>query len=110
MFVYGVEMISGATTLDELASSCSEDRLAMLDDAQLSVLAGDLLSLWSRLDAARMRVLAAVGEREAYRVDGARDAVSWLAWRGGERRSAARRELELADRLAAMPEVGAGLA
>ena len=103
-------MIDGATTLDELVSSCLESRLGELDDAELAALAGALLQVWPRLEAARLRLLAAVGEREAYREDGARDAVSWLAWRGGERRSAARQELELAERVAGMPAVRAGLA
>ena len=103
-------MIDGATTLDDLASACLESRLAELDDAELAALAGALLQVWPRLEAARLRLLAAVGEREAYREDGARDAVSWLAWRGGERRSAARQELELAERVAGMPAVRAGLA
>jgi hypothetical protein len=65
---------------------------------------------WPRLDAARLRLLATIGEREAFRVDGARDAVSWLAWRAGERRASARRELELAAAVVAMPVVETGLA
>ena len=103
-------MIDGSTTLDELAASCLESRLRELDDAELAALAGELLELWPRLDAARLRLLAAVEEREAFRADGARDAVSWLAWRGGERRSAARQELELAAAVVAMPVVETGLA
>jgi len=103
-------MIDGATTIDALASSCLESRLAELEDAELAALAGELLEVWPRLEAARLRVLAAVGERGAYRAEGARDAVSWLAWRGGERRSAARQELDLAGRVAEMPAVRAGLA
>ena len=103
-------MIGGTTTLEELISSCAESRVAELDDAELAALAGALLEVWPRLEAARLRVLAAVGEREAYREDGARDAVSWLAWRGGERRSAARQELELAAAVVAMPVVETGLA
>lgn len=103
-------MIGGSTTLDELAASCLESRLGELDDAELAALAGELLEVWPRLEAARLRVLAAVGEREAFRTDGARDAVSWLAWRGGERRSAARQELELAAAVVAMPVVETGLA
>ena len=103
-------MIGGTTTLEELISSCTESRVAELDDAELAALAGALLEVWPRLEAARLRVLAAVGEREAYREDGARDAVSWLAWRGGERRSVARQELELAAAVVAMPVVETGLA
>ena len=103
-------MIGGTTTLEELILSCTESRVAELDDAELAALAGALLEVWPRLEAARLRVLAALGEREAYREDGARDAVSWLAWRGGERRSTARQELELAAAVVAMPVVETGLA
>ena len=103
-------MIGETTTLEELISSCTESRVAELDDAELAALAGALLEVWPRLEAARLRVLAALGEREAYREDGARDAVSWLAWRGGERRSVARQELELAAAVVAMPVVETGLA
>ena len=103
-------MIDGATTLDELISSCTVEALAAFDDASLARFATAVLELWPRLDAARLRLLSVVEEREAFRTDGARDAVSWLAWRAGERRAVARRELELAERVADMPAVRAGLA
>ena len=103
-------MIDGATTLDELISSCTVEALAAFDDASLARFATAVLGLWPRLDAARLRLLSVVEEREAFRTDGARDAVSWLAWRAGERRAVARRELELAAAVVAMPVVETGLA
>jgi len=103
-------MIGGTTTLEELISSCTVDALEALDDASLASFATAVLEFWPRLDAARLRLLAVVGEREAFRADGARDAASWLAWRAGERRAVARRELELAAAVVAMPTVETGLA
>ncbi len=104
-------MIDGATTLDELISSCTVEALAAFDDASLARFATAVLELWPRLDAARLRLLSVVEEREAFRTDGARDAVSWLAWRAGERRAVARRELELAERLSSRcPSCETGLA
>jgi uncharacterized protein DUF222 len=46
-----------------------------------------------------------VETRQAFRLDGARDAASWLAWKGAERRGRARSEIELAASVAAMPAV-----
>ena len=88
----------------------SPEVLDGLDDADLVAFASSLLGLWPRLEAARLRVLAAVEARHAYRVDGARDPVSWLAWKGESRRGTARREIELAATLSAMPAVSAALA
>jgi hypothetical protein len=84
--------------------------LDTLDDRSLARLAESLVGWWPRLEAARLRVIAALDERQAYRVDGARDTASWLAWKAGDRRGSARREVELAAAVAAMPAVEAGLA
>ena len=62
-----VAMIGGTTTLDELISSCTVEALAALDDASLASFAAAVLELWPRLDAARLRLLAAIEEREAFR-------------------------------------------
>jgi Domain of unknown function (DUF222) len=98
-------MIGGTCTLDDLVGRCAPGALDELDDRSLASLATSLLRWWPRLDAARLRVLAAVESRQAYRVDGARDAASWLAWKGAERRGRARSEIELAAAVAAMPVV-----
>ncbi len=98
-------MIGGTCTLDDLVEQCAPDALDELDDRTLAAMASSLLDWWCRLDAARLRVLAAVEARQAFRVDGARDAVSWLAWKGAERRGRARAEIELAAHVAAMPAV-----
>jgi hypothetical protein len=95
--------------LDELVAQCTPDALDELDDRALASLASSLLGWWPRLDAARLRVLAAVEARQAFRVDGARDAASWLAWKGAERRGRARSEIELAASVAAMPAVDAAM-
>jgi hypothetical protein len=100
---------SGAMSIDELFAVCSVDALDGLDDAALVGLAGEVVALWPRLEAARLRVIAAVEDRAAYRLDGTRDMTSWLAWRAGERRGTARREVELAAAVAVMPAVAAGL-
>ena len=95
--------------MDDLVAQCSSDALDGLDDRALVALATSLLGWWPRLDAARLRVLAAVEARQAFRVDGARDAASWLAWKGAERRGRARTEIELAATVAAMPAVDRAL-
>jgi hypothetical protein len=98
------------TSIDELVAASSVDVLEALDDRALADLAGELVALWPRLEAARLRIIAAVDSRGAYRVDGARDMTSWLAWRAGERRGTARRDVDLAGTVAVMPAVDAGLA
>ena len=110
MFDYHGVMIGGSTTLDELVAACGADVLDGLDDASLARLAESVLAWWPRLEAARLRLVGAVQRREAFRVDGARDGVSWLAWKAGERRGTARRELELASTVAAMPAVDIAMA
>ena len=110
LFVYLCTMIGGSTSLDELVARCEPDALTGLDDQTLAGLAESVLRLWPRLDAARLRLIAAVEARQAFRADGARDAVSWLAWKAGERRGAARREVELAATVNAMPAVDDALA
>ncbi len=100
----------GSVTIDALLAGCESEALAALDDVSLAGLAAEIVALWPRLDAARLRLIAAVDQREAFKVDGARDAASWLAWKAGERRTTARRDVDLAAALATMPAVDAGLA
>jgi hypothetical protein len=69
-----------------------------------------VLGLWPRLEAARLGLIAALDGSQAYRVDGARDMASWLADRAGDRRGSARRDVELAGKVAAMPAVSKRLA
>lgn len=103
-------MVNGDSAIDEVLAMFSPDALAELDDQSLTARVASLLAIWPQLDSARLRGLAAVDERGAYRVDGARDTASWLAWKAGERRGTARREVELAATVAAMPAVADGLA
>jgi hypothetical protein len=103
-------VIGGTTTLAGLLAGCEPDALAGLDDGALARFAAAVLAWWPKLEAARLRLVAAVDERQAFKVDGCRDAASWLAWKAGDRRGAAHREVELAAAVAAMPAVEAGLA
>jgi hypothetical protein len=105
-----VSVVSGSTTLDELHAMCSPAALESLNDVALARFAELLLGWWPRLDAGRLAVIAAVEARQAYKVDGARDAASWIAWKAGERRGVARREVETAMAVAQMPAVADGLA
>ncbi len=100
----------GQLTVDALLARCEVNALDELDDASLARLAAEVVGLWSRLEAARLRLIGAVEARQAFKVDGARDTATWLAWKAGERRGSARREVELAVAVAAMPAVDAALA
>lgn len=103
-------MVSGTTTIDELLAACEPAALQPMIPADLTRFAEDFLTLWPRLEAARLQVIAAVNAAQAFRVDGARDAASWVATVSGERRGAAHRDVGLATTLAAMPVVAAELA
>jgi hypothetical protein len=103
-------MVSGATAIDELLAACGADALEGLDDQSLARLGAAVLGMWPRLDAARLRLVAALNTRHAYRVDGAHDMASWLAHHAGERRGSARREVELAAKVKGMEPVAKGLA
>jgi hypothetical protein len=56
-----------------------------------------------RFEAFWLRFLAAAERRDAWRAEGCRDGAAWIAWKAGERRGAARRDVELAERIASMP-------
>jgi len=97
-------------TVEELLAGCAPDALAGLDDASLARWAAAVVGWWPRLEATRLRLVAAVDERQAFKVDGCRDALSWRARTAGDRRGAAHRDVELAAAVAVMPTVDAGLA
>jgi hypothetical protein len=97
-------------TLDELCASCAPAALDGLDDATLARFAEAVLAFWPRLEAGRLAVIAAVDARGAYKLDGARDAAAWIAWKAGERRGVARRDVDMATAVAQMPAVSDGLA
>jgi hypothetical protein len=103
-------MVAAEITIGELVAAFSPDALAALDDEALARQVASMLAIWPQLDAARLRGLAALHERGAFRGDGARDTASWVAWRAGERRGVARREVDLAATVAAMPAVAEALA
>ena len=103
-------MVGEATTIGELLEGCDPDALDLMAPAELARYGEAVLALWPRLEAARLRLVAALDRARAYRVDGARDMPSWLAWRSGDRRSTARRDVELATAVGAMPAVSDGLA
>ena len=110
VFDYGIGMVSEATTIGELLEGCDPDALDLMAPAELARYGEAVLGLWPRLESARLRLVAALDRTQAYRVDGARDMPSWLAWRSGERRSTARRDVDLATAVSAMPAVSDGLA
>jgi len=66
-------MVGGTITIDELLAACDADALAGLDHQSLAGLGADVLGFWPRLDAARLRLIAAIDARQAFRVDGSRD-------------------------------------
>src|SRR5262249_57986709 len=95
-------MVTGTTTIDEVLAVCAADALGALELDALVDLVGALVRLWPRLDAARLRAIAAMDARAGYRSDGARDMVTWLADRAGERRGSAPRDGPPAGRAAAL--------
>jgi hypothetical protein len=103
-------MVTGTTSIDELLEVCSAGALAATDDESLVRLAKSVFGLWPQLDAARLRLIAEIDARKAFRAEGARDAAAWVADRAGDRRGAARREVELAAAVSAMAPVAGGLA
>src|SRR5262245_55020421 len=103
-------MVSGATTIDELLAACDAEALARLDPVAFADFAESVLTLWSRLEAARLRLIAAADARQAFRADGCRDTASWLAWKSGERRATSHRDVALAATVADMPAVAAAMA
>jgi Domain of unknown function (DUF222) len=103
-------MVDETTIIGELLAACSRDALAGMGASELSRHAASFLALWARLDAARLQLLAAMETAQAYRVDGCRDLASWLAWKSGERRGAARRDVELAASVGSTPVVADALA
>ena len=83
--------------------------LAALRDDELDVVVTALAALQARVQA---RWLAAIGEAERRRLytrHGARDAGSWVARLTGDRTGVARRDVELAGRLAETPVVASAL-
>jgi hypothetical protein len=102
-------MVTGTTTIDELLAACHTDALDTLDLDTLVELVRSPPRVWPQLDAARRHAIAAMDARAGYRTDGARDMTAWLAAQAGERRGAARRDVELAAAVASMPVVAAEL-
>jgi Domain of unknown function (DUF222) len=102
--------VDNEVSVDELLAACDADALEGLDARSLAALGRRVLALWSKLDAARLRLIAAVDRTGAYRVDGARDVAAWVADAAGDRRGTAQRDVELASTVAVMPAVADGLA
>jgi hypothetical protein len=103
-------MVTGATTVDELLARCSADALDDLTAAELAAFAVEFLGWWTQLDAARLRLIAAVDARAVCHLDGARDTTAWLATHAGDRRGSAHRDVELAVAVAAQPVLADALA
>ncbi len=99
-------MVTGTTTVDELLAMCSPDALDGLTPAELGAFITEFLAVWNRLDAARLRLIAAADARGVCHLDGARDTTSWWAAHAGDRRDTAHRDVALAVAVAALP-VGA---
>ncbi len=88
--------------LDALIDGCDDDTLASA--------VAELATVRTRCDALWLQMVAAVEARGLHRAHGARDAASWIAGLSGDRKGTARREVELAQRLADAPVVADALA
>jgi hypothetical protein len=103
-------MVDGATTVTQLLAASDPDALAAMGAAELARHTAAVLQVRARLDAVCLALIAAVDAAQAFRVDGCRDMATWVAWKTGERRGAARRDVELAEAVGSMPIVAAALA
>ena len=88
--------------LDGLIDGC--------DDHSLAEGVAELATFRTRCDAVWLRVVAAVESRGLHRAHGARDAATWIAGLCGDRTGSARKEVDLAQRLAHTPIVAEALA
>jgi len=92
------------------ALECLEVELFVADDGGLADGLAELARFRTRCDSLWLRLIAEVERRGTHRRHGARDAASWIAALAGERRGAARREVELAARLEQAPVIADALA
>jgi hypothetical protein len=81
-----------------------------LGDEELQAGFGELNRAWEALGAKRLKWLAELERRAAYRADGHLSAASWLSDRFGVAAGAAKREVKTAMALEAMPRVQRALA
>jgi hypothetical protein len=81
-----------------------------LGDEELQASFGELNRAWEALGAKRLKWLAELERRAAYRADGHLSAASWLSDRFGVAAAAAKREVKTAMALEAMPRVQRALA
>jgi hypothetical protein len=84
--------------------------VAALADDELHLVVQALAALQGQIQARWLAVVGEVERRGLHRRHGARDAGAWLATFTGERAGAARRDVELAGRLATTPVVASALA
>src|SRR5262245_38895135 len=103
-------MVDGTATIEQLLSATETSTLDALSDDTLVEFAEEVFTVWGRVDAARLRVIAAVHTRQLFRRDGSPDMTAWLARHAGDRRGSAHREVDLAASVAAMPVVADALA
>jgi hypothetical protein len=86
------------------------DDPSSLDDAELEAAFGELNRAWEALGAKRLRWLAELDRRNAYRKDGHLSAAAWLSDRFGVASGTATREVRTAVALEAMPRIQRALA
>jgi hypothetical protein len=93
-----------ATEVDALRSG-----LRGHSDDELDMLVPAVAALRERVEAAWLDAVALADERALHRRHAERDTAAWLASVAGERRGAARRDVELASALAAAPVVASSV-
>src|SRR5690348_13223272 len=96
--------------LREVVRALDDIDVAALADDELHHVVQALAALQAQVQARWLAVVGEVERRGLHRRHGARDAGSWLATFSGERAGAARRDVELAGRLASTPVVASALA
>jgi hypothetical protein len=84
--------------------------LSTADERALAAGLTELARFRTACDALWLSLVAEAARRGTHRRHGARDAATWIAEMAGERRGAARREVELAGRVSAMPQVAEAMA
>ncbi len=98
------------SSIDAALEALSADVLAAMANDQFEALVNAAPATKAKFDAFWLRFLAAADQRGTWRAEGCRDTAAWVAWKTGDRRGAARREVELAERVAGMPAVADALA
>ena len=105
-------MVAPMSAADDLLDALRrlEIELSCADDQALTDGLAALARFRITCDALWLKAVAEVDRRGLHRRHGCRDAASWLAGMAGDRRGAARRDVELAKQLEDAPAVADGVA